>query len=64
LGLEERAFGDPTLDEVHSLREKQVREDISRRLKPVCSNFPDDEFKKLVEVMADRQVKRERRMIW
>jgi hypothetical protein len=64
LASEEHAFRDPTLDEIQALREKAVREDISRRLKPVCSNFPDDEFKKLVEVMADRQVKRERRMIW
>jgi hypothetical protein len=64
LGSEERAFGDTTLDEVHSRREKEVREDISRRLKPVCSNFADDEFKKLVEAMAERQVERERRLMW
>lgn len=64
LGSEEHAFSDPTLEEIHSLREKAVREDIARRLKPVCSNFPDDEFQKLVTVMADRQVKRERRLVW
>lgn len=64
LGSEEHAFSDSTLDEIHSLREKAVREDIARRLKGVCSNLPDDEFQKLVTVMADRQVKRERRLIW
>jgi len=64
LGLEERAFGDSTVDEVHSRREKEVRDDIARRLKPVCSNFPDDEFQKLVKTMADQQVKCERRLIW
>jgi hypothetical protein len=64
LGSEEQAFSDSTLDEIHSLREKAVREDIAERLRPVCSNFPDDEFQKLVAVMADRQVKRERRLIW
>ena len=64
MGSEEGVFGDSTLDEVHSRREKEVREDISRRLKPVCSNFADHEFKKLVEVMAERQVKRERRLMW
>lgn len=64
MGSEDHAFSDSSLDEVHSRREKEVRDDISRRLRPVCSNFPDDEFKKLVEVMADRQVKRERRLMW
>ena len=64
MGSEEHAFSDSTLEEIHSLREKAVREDIARRLKPVCSNFSDDEFEKLVSVMADRQVKRERRLIW
>jgi len=64
LGSEEHAFSDSSLEEIHSLREKAVREDIARRLRRVCSNFSDDEFQKLVAVMADRQVKRERRLIW
>lgn len=64
MGSEEHAFSDSSLDEIHSHREKAVRDDIARRLKPVCSNFSDDEFQKLVAVMADRQVKRERRLIW
>ncbi len=64
MGLEEYAFSDSSLEEIHTLREKAVREDIARRLKPVCSNFSDDEFQKLVAVMADRQVKRERRLNW
>lgn len=64
LGSEEHAFGDLTVDEIHSRREKEVREDIARRLKPVCSNFPEDEFQKLVKTMADNQVKCERRLLW
>jgi hypothetical protein len=64
LGSEENASGDSTVDEIHSRREKEVRDDIARRLKPVCSNFPDDEFQKLVKTMADQQVKCERRLIW
>lgn len=64
LGSEEHEFGDSPVDEVHARREKEVREDIARRLKPVCSNFPDDEFQKLVKTMADKQVKCERRLIW
>lgn len=64
MGSEEHAFNDSTMDEVHSLREKAVREDIARRLRRICSEFSEDEFQKLVSVMADRQVKRERRQIW
>jgi hypothetical protein len=64
LGSEEQKVGDSPVDEIHALREKAVREDIARRLKPVCSNFPEDEFQKLVGEMADRQVKQERRMLW
>lgn len=64
LGSEEHGFGGLTLDEIHARREKEVRDDIARRLKPVCSDFPDDEFHKLVKTMADRQVKRERGLNW
>jgi hypothetical protein len=64
LGSEEHPFSDSTLDEIHSLREKAVREDIARRLKRVCNSFPEDEFEELVTKMADRQVKRERLLIW
>ena len=62
MGSEEHGFGDSTVEEIHSRREKEVREDIARRLKPVCSNFSTDEFQKLVATMADRQVSRERRL--
>lgn len=64
LGSNERAFSEPTLDQIHNLREKAVREDIARRLKRVCSNLSDDEFAKLVGLMADRQLRRERRLTW
>lgn len=64
LGSEEHASGDATVEEIHSRREKEVRDDIARRLRPVCSNFPDDEFQKLVKTMADKQVKCERRLLW
>jgi hypothetical protein len=64
LGSEEYAFNEADLAEVHSLREKAVREDIARRLGQVCANFSQDEFDKLVAIMAARQVKCERRPIW
>jgi hypothetical protein len=61
---EEYAYSDSGLAEVHSLREKVVREEISRRLRGVCSNFSDDEFERLVTLMAARQVRCERRQSW
>jgi hypothetical protein len=64
LELDKHQFREPGLAEVHSLREKAVRDDIARRLGHICSNFSREEFEKLVGVMAARQVKRERRPIW
>jgi hypothetical protein len=64
LGSEEHVFSESNLAEVHSLREKAVREDIARRLGKICSNFSADEFEMLVAVMAARQVKCERRATW
>ena len=61
---EQYAANDSGMAEVHSLREKVVREDIARRLRVVCSNFSDDEFAKLVRLMAARQVRCERRQSW
>ena len=64
LTSEERVFSDSGMAEIHSLREKAIREDITRRLRTVCSNFSDDEFEKLVTLMAARQVRCERRQSW
>jgi hypothetical protein len=64
MGSEEHVFSESGLAEVHSVREKAVREDIARRLGTVCSNFSQDEFEALVAVMAARQVKCERRATW
>ena len=64
LGSDEHVFSESGLAEVHSLREKAVREDIARRLGKVCSNFSQTEFEELVAVMAARQVKRERHLVW
>ena len=61
---EQQAYKDPGMAELHSLREKVVREDITRRLRGVCSNFSDDEFERLVRLMAARQVRCERRQAW
>jgi hypothetical protein len=61
---EEHAYSDSGMAEIHSLREKKVREEITRRLRGVCSNFSDDEFERLVRLMAARQVRCERRQTW
>ena len=62
--VEARAYSDAGVSEVHALRERVVREDITRRLRGVCSNLSDDEFEKLVRLMAARQVRCERRQSW
>jgi hypothetical protein len=64
LESDEHVYRETGMAEIHSLREKVVREDITRRLKGVCSNFADDEFETLVRLMAERQVKCERRQNW
>lgn len=64
LKSDQHMFSDSGMAEIHSLREKAVRDDIARRLRSVCCNFSDDEFEKLVKLMAARQVKCERRQSW
>jgi hypothetical protein len=60
----EQVYTDSALSEVHALREKAVREEIATRLRRVCGNLSDDEFDGLVQKMAERKVKDERRLIW
>lgn len=60
----EHVYSESGMAEVHALREQKVREEIARRLKKVCANFSDDEFEKLVKLMAARQVRCERRQSW
>ena len=57
-------FKQKTAYEIHALREEKVREDIARRLKKVCANLSDDDFERLVKLMAARQVRCERRQSW
>jgi hypothetical protein len=37
-----------------------VRDDIERRLRKVCANFSDEDFRELVDLMTDRKLKSER----
>jgi hypothetical protein len=64
LDSEQRAFADSAVREVHAVREKAVRDDIARRVRPMCSHCSEEEFKELVRKMADRQVRSERKQSW
>jgi hypothetical protein len=64
LESDEYVYSESSIAEIHSLRENAVRDDIARRLKGVCSNLSDDEFDKLVRLMAVRQIRCERRQSW
>lgn len=64
LESQEKVYIDSALTELHALREKEVREEIATRLRCVCSNFSQDDFDRLVQKMAERQVRDERRLIW
>lgn len=43
-------------DEVRELRAKRIREDISKRLRRVCSHLSDEEFADLVDKMTKNQL--------
>jgi len=60
----EKAYTDSALSELHALREKQVREEIAKRLRPVCCDFSREDFDRLVKKIAERQVRDERRLVW
>jgi hypothetical protein len=60
----EKVYTDSVLSERHALREKEVREEIAGRLRGVCASFSHDDFDHLVQKMAERQVKDERRLLW
>jgi len=42
-------------------RRGAIRDDIARRIKRVCADLSDQDFTTLVDEMADRQLKGERR---
>ncbi|HVS59077.1 MAG TPA: hypothetical protein VHE82_00140 [Gemmatimonadaceae bacterium] len=61
---QEKVYIDSALTELHALREKEVREEIARRLRGVCGNFSQQDFDRLVQKMAERQLRDERRPVW
>jgi hypothetical protein len=61
---EQGFFADSAVREVHAVREKAVRDDIARRVRPACSHCSEEEFNELVRKMADQQVRSERKLSW
>lgn len=53
----------PNSGEFPSDRRKAIRADLEQRLKNVCSNFSDEEFHRLIDLMTDRKLRSERRNI-
>ena len=47
-------------DEFYAERRKAIRQDIAKRLRKVCSEYPEEEFSRLVDEMAARQLSFER----
>jgi len=64
LESDEQTYTEHGITALHALREQAVREEIARRLRGVCANFPDEDFERLVSQIARRQVKDERRLLW
>lgn len=61
---EEKIYTESSIKELHARREKEVREELAKRLRPVCQKFSEQDFDKLVREMAERQVRDERRLVW
>ena len=53
--------GEMSPDRLQSNRKAKLRDDIAQRLRKVCSDLPETEFQGLVDEIADRQLKGERR---
>jgi hypothetical protein len=43
-------------------RKEVIRADVSNRLRSVCSNFSDADFANLVDTIAERKLREERRI--
>jgi len=50
----------PSSGEFHSDRRSAIRADLERRLRNICSNFPEEDFQALLDVMAERKLRSER----
>lgn len=54
-------YGQSAIEDAFLKRRRDaIREDISKRLRHICSHMSDNEFKELVNSMADQKLKGER----
>ncbi len=53
---------DEAIPPYQSQRKATIREAIAQRLRKVCCDLPETEFQELVDEMADRQLRGERRL--
>ena len=61
VNLEEFWWGEP-IAPYQSQRKATIREAIAQRLRRVCSDLPETEFQELVDQMADKQLRGEKRL--
>ena len=61
MNLEEFSWGE-AIPPYQSQRKATIREAIAQRLRRVCSDLPETEFQELVDQMADKQLRGERRL--
>jgi hypothetical protein len=47
----------------HTSRRLAIRDDIAKRLRNACSHLAPEEFKELVDQMAETQLRSERRVV-
>jgi hypothetical protein len=62
LEAERQAHVDSLESHLEEARRNRIREDIARRLRRACGYLADDDFRRLVEEMVERQLKGERRV--
>ena len=61
VNLDEFSWGE-AMAPYHSQRKATIREAIAQRLRKVCADLPETEFQELVDEMADKQLRGERRL--
>jgi hypothetical protein len=59
--VEDYFRGELSPNSAQSTRKARIRDDIAQRLRRVCSDLPETEFQGLVDEIADRQLRGERR---
>ena len=48
-------------DSYHAHRRETIRADLVSRLGKICANFPEADFRRLIEVMTEQKMRGERK---